>query len=346
MTIPDPMEALKASLPPTAMEHFDRMELLQSKFYPTEREDRLASAFEEFMRKAVKREDTNAQLSYENRGKGRGLVLHGPTRVGKSTSLDRMLDNNSAFKGWRDPKSNSPLLAISLASPCTNVTVGRQLVSAASGLIIHGDPPAHKLFEIAAPQLVARKKAFLRLEELQHATHEVAESKQQVLADALKNLMEIYRINLIISGVDTLLPFLQLDSQLLTRLTVVPFPYLTPEDLDMIEDMVVTYAEALDLTVDTGGDPDFYPRVSQGALHALGLAIEMTLLALTRCLQTGAKTLTIGNFAEVYAARTGAPASRNPFVADCWWEIDCSKILPPKPIAAPASPVKRPPGKG
>ncbi|OYU91563.1 MAG: hypothetical protein CFE29_01355 [Bradyrhizobiaceae bacterium PARB1] len=336
----DPMAALKAALPAHAMQDFDLFEKLKTKFYPTAREDRLNKAFLKLIRDAVEREDTNAELGYENRNKGKGLVLWGPTRTGKTSSMEKQFDDYAGFDGWRNPASDSPLLWISLPSPCTNVQVGRSLYTAATGSVLHGDPPAHKLFELASRAIVARRKMFVGLGELQHATHGVNGTDQQVLSDALKDLMEVHKLNLFVTGIETVVPFLQNDAQLLTRLSLVPFEKLTPDDLETVEDMVETYAEAAGVTVDDGDDPDFYPRIVHGCLGALGLSIEVTLAALQDCRSSGQKALTRDSYANAFAERTGVAASRNPFVADGWMDIDCSLIVPPAP-SGPVSPTKK-----
>jgi hypothetical protein len=318
----DPIARLRESLPQELTTQYSTIETLRVKFMRTEREVRLAEEMNLLINNAIQCRDPSLPPSLENRAEGRGLALIGPTGVGKTTSLREFFTNHVVFAGYRDPASMSPLLWISAPSPCTLIQLGRRILIK-SGYPLERELPAHRLFELAGQRLNAMGKIVLAIEEFQHVVHNVPEKDQETVADVLKNLLETERITLILSGVETLLPFLAFDPQLDRRLTKVFFPRLTPADLDLVADMVHAYVEEAGLQVAYADSEDLFARLAHASLYALGLSIETTISAIAYCKRKGDATLTRDHFASVYAAKSGKSAPDNPFLAERWHEIVC-----------------------
>jgi hypothetical protein len=184
-------------------------------------------------------------------------------------------------------------------------------------------------------------KIFLFIEEFQHVVHNVSIRDQETVADTLKNLMETELISLIISGVETLTPFIALDPQLDRRLTKIYFRKLTPQDQDLLADMVHAYVEEAGIEVAYSDSDYLFARLSHASLEALGLSIETTIAAIAHCMRKGEKTLIREHFAAVYAAKTGQDASNNPFLAERWHEVVCRTHVEEANAAGPPSPTDR-----
>ncbi|RTM14545.1 MAG: hypothetical protein EKK33_05160 [Bradyrhizobiaceae bacterium] len=322
----DAVARLREALPPEFSAQYNTIESLRTKFIRTDRETVLAQEMNLLVNNAVQCRDPDLPPSLDNRVEGRGLALFGPTGVGKTTSLKDYFKNHAVFAGYRDPASPSPLLWISAPSPCTLIQLGRRILIK-SGYPLERELPAHRLFELVGQRLNAMGKIVLCIEEFQHVVHNVPIKDQETVADTLKNLMEIERITLILSGVETLVPFLALDPQLDRRMSKVPFPRLTPQDLDLVADMVHAYVEEADLQIAYSDNDALFARLTHASLHALGLSIENTIAAIAFCKQKGDATLTKDHFASVYAAKTGKAAPENPFLADRWHEIVCKTAV-------------------
>ena len=69
------------------------------------------------------------------------------------------------------------------------------------------------------------------------------------------------------------------------------------------------------------------PRLMHAALHEVGTTFEMTQEAIEAALRQRAVTLTKAHFADVFAQWTGNAAPANPFLANDWAIIDCSRVL-------------------
>ena len=202
--------------------NFTIMETIRAKFLKTNRDIHLATAMEQLIANAVQREDTSLPPSFENRGRGSGLVLIGPTGVGKSKSLERYFSQHPVLNGYSDPASGSPLVSVSVPSPCTSMQLARALLRA-TGYVLERDMAAHRLWEKAFDRLQAMRKFIVHFDEMQHVVHNMPEKDLQQMADTLKNAMYNRRITLIVSGVATLVPFIQHDAQLFRRLAILPF---------------------------------------------------------------------------------------------------------------------------
>lgn len=319
----------------SAAPDFTIMESIRAKFLPTKRDVTLATALTLAIRGAVKRADSALPPSFENRGIGSGLALIGPTGVGKSRSLARFFDKHAVLRGYADPTSRSPLISITVPSPCTSMQLARALLRA-TGYGVERDLPAHRLWEMAFERLHNMKKFIVHFDEIQHVVHNMPAKELQQMADTLKNAMDDHRITIILSGVETLKPFLQFDTQLLRRFAIVPFDKVKRENHADIVHVVETYAKAANLEFKLGErdgikpsdvKADFIARLSHAAFSAYGYAIVLTHLAIEHALQGGRAHLVPEDFATVFARKSGFAADRNPFIAPAWLDIDCEKIF-------------------
>lgn len=339
----DPVARMHALFSDARRTEFGLMESLRAKYKKTSRDIVLADAIDALLATAVQREDLNAPPSFDNRARGSGLAIVGPTGVGKSRALERYFDKHPVLSDYRDPVSPSPLISVSAPSPCTSMTLAR-LILRTSGYPIERDLPAHRLWEMVWERLANLRKFILHIDELQHAVQYVPEKDRQEIANILKHAMYGRRISLIVSGVDALRAFLDFDPQLLRRLTVLPFGPITPDTLGNVVRMVGDYAKAAGLELDLNDDPirpDFHLRLAHAALNAFGYSIVVTQLAIEHALNEKATALTREHFATVFARKTGFAADRNPFIAPQWQEIDCAALFPKAEIPAPPAPASR-----
>jgi hypothetical protein len=332
----DAVAAMHAAASAAAGGHFELMEKLRVKYMKTARDAQLAEMLDQLLTAAVQREDLALAPSFTNRARGTGMAVYGPTGTGKSRALERYFNRHPILRGYQDPASNSPMISISSPSPCTIIQLAR-VVLRTSGYTLERDLPSHRLWEMVFDRMDGLRKFILHLDELQHVTHNVPEKEQQTLCDILKNAMYARRITLIISGVDTLVDFLQFDDQLFRRLTILPFEAMKPGDLPVLERMVGEYAVAAGLKVETRSEEALYARLSHASLTAFGYAVVITHLAIENALRVGSQVLNRHHYANAFASKTGFALDRNPFLADRYHLIDCSVIAKKPEIPPPPS---------
>lgn len=123
----------------------------------------LVGAINAVVANAVQRKNPNLPLTHDNRADTKGLVVIGPTRSGKSRAFRQYFDHHPVFSGYSDPSSASPLLWLSVPSPCTIVQLGRSILTA-SGYALEKDLAAHRVFELARNRLREMGKSFLYIE--------------------------------------------------------------------------------------------------------------------------------------------------------------------------------------
>ncbi|WP_441255871.1 TniB family NTP-binding protein [Tardiphaga sp. 285_C5_N1_2] len=360
----DPVARLHHEATAAAGQFFSLMETIRAKFLPNDRDDRLSQELTLLIGKAVQREDVTEPPSFFNRARGSGLVLIGPTGVGKSRSLERFFDTHPVLKDYKNPISKSPLVSVAVPSPCTSMQLARTLLRA-TGYGVERDLPTHRLWEMAFERLYHMRKFIVHFDEMQHVVHNMPDKDLQQMADTLKNAMYKHRITVIISGVSTLEDFIHHDPQLFRRTTIVPFASVALEQHGELLDMVETYAEEAKLrppfreavegdeTAAPEGrrsaqvfdgwretaekEADFIARLSHASLNAYGYSIVLTHLAIEEALQCGANCLSVDHYATAFARKTAFAANRNPFIAPNWHGIDCSKIFEKKNIDVPDS---------
>lgn len=338
----DPAALLHASFEQTDPT-FTVMEGLRVKYAKTKRDSVLAESINLLLAEAVRKEDLERPPGFDNRGRGTGLVIMGPTGVGKSRALERFFKKHPVLAGYQDPASHSPLLSVSAPSPCTSMQLARVILRT-SGYPIERDLPAHRLWEMVWERMDLLRRFVLHLDEFQHVVQYMSDKDKQEVANTLKHAMYGRRISLIISGVDALRSFIEFDEQLLRRVAVKHFAPLDTDTIPDLQRAVEDYARAAGLTVNTEDDealPDFYVRLAHAGLNAFGYAIVVTHLAIEQALKAGSPTLDREHFAQIFAAKTGFTADRNVFKADRWHEIDCTMLFPKKDIPPPPEPAKR-----
>lgn len=332
------------------VKNFAIMEKLRASFLQGRRDVSLADSIAQLIANAVLRENTELPPSFENRGRGSGLVLIGPTGVGKSKSLEEYFKGHPVLRGYEDPASPSPLVSIEVPSPCTSVQLARALLRA-TGYIIERDLPAHRLWEKAFDRLHQMKKFIVHFDEMQHVVHNMPEKDLQQMADTLKNAMYARRITIILSGVKTLEPFIDFDPQLTRRVAIVPFEGITADKHGDVRKMIITYVAAAGLKPIDKSDidtDDFISRLCHAALYGYGYAINLTHSAIENALQRSHERLAVDHFSTIFVAKTGYTAERNPFKADDWYNLECEKMFEKKTVEADqeSSTSRRRKGKG
>ncbi|MDA9509429.1 hypothetical protein XI09_33295 [Bradyrhizobium sp. CCBAU 11386] len=340
-SFPDPVAALHASM--AADSSFNVMERIRSQYAKSPRDKMLAEAVDALLEAAVQRADPGSPPGFNNRARGSGLVLLGPTGVGKSRALERYFKKHPILRGYDDPTSASPLLSVAAPSPCTSMQLARMILRD-SGYPIERDLPAHRLWEMVWERMDLLKRFILHIDELQHVTQHMSEKDRQEVANLLKHGMYGRRISLIVSGVNALVPFLEFDPQLLRRLTIKHFKPLDAETIPDLRRAVEDYASAAGLVLDTQDQterPDFYARLAHAGLHAFGYSIVLTQLAIDHALKLGTQELNREHFITIFAEKSGFTLDRNVFRADRWHEIDCNILFPKKEVPPPPAPASR-----
>ena len=72
---------------------------------------------------------------------------------------------------------------------------------------------------------------------------------------------------------------------------------------------------------------EFMPLMMHAAAYRFGLAVEITIEALSEALEMGDARVTLDHFAEAYYVRTNSDDELNPFLSEHWRGIDTSRAM-------------------
>jgi hypothetical protein len=287
---------------------------------------------------------TKRQTS-KNRIEAHGLVAVGESGAGKSHTFDRIFRSHPAFPGYGEP--GCPLVTIIVPAPCTMMQLGR-VGCARVGYPIKGEKKLHRVWEIFREHLELAGVKYIHFDEIQNIMETANEKEAKAIRNILKGFLNDpdNRISLILTGLPKVRDFLQLDRQETRRCRFVEFETLEKDDAPAIHDAADDYATDAGLEIEPHEDAALGLRLLHAACYQLGLSFEMTIEAIEIALKKGVTKLTRFHYADMYASRTGNAAPANPFLADNYLDIDCSKVLlkdaipETPPESKPAAPSK------
>jgi hypothetical protein len=329
----DPTAALRSYLSEDDTRMADVVDSLRARYVTSERDDQINRQIERLIRNAVARKDPRKPHSFDNRMAGVGFVVIGESGAGKTTALDRAFTKHPAFPGYGITGSDCPLITVQAPSPCTLGQVAMEILDVCE-YGIQRVLQENQAWRRARFQMRENHKLFLRIGDAQHVMHTLAEHEKKKFSDTLKNLMVVEKMQLILDGVDDLVPFLQMDRQLRRRLKYVNFKNVSAvNDAEFIDSTVKNYVKKAGLKLAISDEDMLTGRLAHSACHQMGLVIEILVDAIEVSLTARNCTLSIDDFADAYADRT-LDSSLNPFLVRAWDTIDCSFIqkkveLPP-----------------
>ncbi|WP_416355892.1 ATP-binding protein [Aureimonas phyllosphaerae] len=273
---------------------------------------------------------------------GRALCLIGQSGTGKTTVLHKALARVKAFEGYQDPTSDSLLISIVAPSPGVSKQVAMQLLRAL-GYTTERVLQENVAWDLVRRQIALRGVRFVHIDELQHI-HQVPNPIEiQKVRDTLKALMQnsVWPVSLILSGTPEIAPFLQADTQIRRRCTIVKFDSLSmPRDIAIVRTIVAQFCQRGGLDHDglirdlrskeDKATDEFVRRLAHASIDEIGIVIEMVQDAITIAIRAGDDKLTGGHFASAYQRRTGCDAMRNVFLAFEWETIDVRSALYPE----------------
>lgn len=331
----DPTATLRAFLPDDVLELERIMEPLRARYVETDRDDIVRRHIVRLHRNACARR--NPRLAYDegNRRNGIGFAVISESGAGKSTTLERIFGEYSAFGGYGVVGSGCAIITVEAPSPCTLAQIAMLILEKL------GYSPERELRENVAwrrvRKMLRREKIFfVHIDEAANVLHQKSEHEIQKIADTFRSLMlsKEWPVQIILSGVPELLDLFDQDRQLRRRMKYVRFENVSAaEDADLIEATLRGYAKAAKLPVRFTDEDALIPRLCHAAVYQFGLVIELVVDAIEACLTDEHKALTKQDFANGYAERTLQPVDLNPFVVPAWDTLDCSAVRekPKKP---------------
>jgi hypothetical protein len=136
-------------------------------------------------------------------------------------------------------------------------------------------------------------------------------------------------MQLIVSGIPTLLPFFRKDTQLRRRFRFLYLGKLTAKDhAEFLRDAVEHYCGLAKISVAAQVKEDVAGRLLHAADYEMGRSLEIVGNAVEEALDRGSRKLEKVDFANAFADLCKSlPDDQNPFMATAWHTIDVSRLL-------------------
>lgn len=323
------LERLRALQDASTRSRVATMELVKAKRLKTARDLDLTKRVNELLENLTTKFDPKRPESLDNRIEARGLLVLGETGAGKSWTLRRHFAKHPAFPDYDLRGSDCPLVTVNVKPPMTFLALGKR-IAAKAGYPIKGRMEAHAIWDLVYERLEFRGIFALHLDEL-HNFVLTANAKDLVdTQNAIKSLMTNldWPVVVIVSGLPLLKEFIEGACEDRRRLKVIHFERLkSPVDNKKIAAMLRSTTKVAALHLEETTVQFVVPRLMHAALYALGTTMELIHEAIEDTLRGTDGELTSTAFSNAYVARTSCLSDADPFVADNWADLDCTKVL-------------------
>lgn len=300
-----------------------RIEAVKGMYVESDRDETLTRHLKRLALNAALRVDPSMPFAADNRAPGKALVIVGPSGAGKTRLVQRTFRSSPYFPNYGVAEVPSPMISIQAPAPCTLLQIALRILEKL-GYEIERDLRENKAWLRVRQQLRLHGILFVHIDDIQHVLHALSEDEIQKVRDTLKDIMLLdWPVQLILSGIPDLMPFVRKDRQLRRRCR---FMYLTKlsaaEHAEFLGDAVNEYAATAGLKVDVDDDAMLVPRLLHAGQYEMGISLEILGEAVEAALDRDGKTLKLVDFQNAYADRNLMPDDQNIFFANAWHTID------------------------
>lgn len=309
------------------MERFQAaLKCLAERHYALPQQQRLQNVFNSVLAQfLVARSDGNQE-------EGRGLVLLGGTRSGKSHSVKELCKGFAAQETPLGSSFERTVLRISVRPGMTWRHLGSALLTA---LRFPSDLSHRSSDQIwtRVEGLLERKGIFIIcFDEFQHIAHQKKAVEILAILDSLKDLMKRpeWPILPIVTGVPRLLDTLNLSPELTALLEPEKFDDINYDDVSIeeIDGIVMQYADLAKVDVSRIREEEIYRRMIHATSRRWGRLIELVIHTLAFSQVEGRSDIDSLSLAKTFRRWTGASDGANPFLVSNPYRIDVAKLFP------------------
>ncbi|QKC97173.1 TniB family NTP-binding protein [Mesorhizobium sp. NZP2298] len=327
------LSRLRTSMSGQARERADRIAFINSLYIGTKRDDKLNELVDLLVGNA-------AGAAHGEPGKRRALFVIGESGSGKSTAIRHLIANRIEFRPYDDGSGQTirPMLSFDAPSPLTLKLLAKVGIEA-TGYPIFGRLQENEAWDLFKQRLQGSSVLFLHIDEMQHAVKGNNPTKLQHLADTVKSLLQIrdWPLHIILSGVPSVIDFLDHDDQLKNRSMVMEFAPQTKaaaETVSAVVQRIVEKHAGMRLSKNAS-DEEFVFRLIHATNGAFGTIIQVVRAAVEHVMMHATdkdgepvpEVVSLNSFAEVYSAFTGCVPAQNVFKVKQWDIIVPSNAL-------------------
>jgi len=262
--------------------------------------------------------DYYAKAALRRSFEARGLLVTGPSRIGKTTEICKQLealnDGNTRMPDGRPARFVSVVLKGLLSWKDLGIhTLGEGLHYPAEGRLTQREVWDRVVFQ-------ARKQGVVGIhyDECQHIFPQKTGEARAMILDSFKSLLKQpeWPLMLILSGVDSLVRHITSEEQLAYLLRPVSFSDIAlhrQDDLAELISLCHAYADRAGLDFSVLNTRDFYERLTCACANRWGLVIELLIDAFVIALNQSASKPDLQQFCLAFTQRTGLREGYSPF---------------------------------
>lgn len=247
----------------------------------------------------------------------RGLLVTGPSRIGKSTEIRKLLhianDGSTLMPDGRPAKIVSVMLSGALSWKDLGMhTLNNGLRYPAKGRLTQ-----RQIWDRVFLQAKLQGVVGIHFDECQHIFPHSKEGRTKIL-DSFKSLLKHseWPLILILSGVDELAKQVVREEQLAYLLKPISLPEIAPsnsEDLHELHSLCHAYVSKAGMEFGDLPSRDFYERLAAACAFRWGLVVELLIDVLVLAKSENANVLNGSLFCRAFTSKLGLTAGFSPF---------------------------------
>lgn len=152
---------------------------------------------------------------------GYAVVITGLSGSGKSHIVDRYCAQEMFQPFEADPEEGitTPLVYVQAPSPCTLITLGREIYSKLTGQTLRSGLREHDIWERVRAQLRGQAVSVLVIDEMHHVLIGRSQEEHRKVAETLKNVLQSkdWPVHMVLAGMPALKTFCERHAQLRRR---------------------------------------------------------------------------------------------------------------------------------
>lgn len=256
----------------------------------------------------------------------RGLLVTGPSRIGKTTEIRRQL------AGLNDGSTKMPdgrparFVSVVLKGLLSWKDLGIHTLREGLGYPAEGRLTQREVWDRVVVQARGQGVIGIHYDECQHIFPKSTGEARTMILDSFKSLLKQpeWPLMLILSGVDSLVQHITSEEQLACLMRPVSFAEIAPhrtEDLAELVSLCHAYADKAGLEFSGLNTRDFYKRLTCACANRWGLVIELLIDAFVIALDDGATEPAPQHFCLAFTRRTGLGEGYSPFSIDSFEKL-------------------------
>ncbi|SDG45053.1 AAA domain-containing protein [Celeribacter baekdonensis] len=248
----------------------------------------------------------------------RGLMVTGPSRIGKTGEIRHQLemlnDGSTVMPDGRPAR----IVSVMLKGTMSWKDLGVHTLREGFGLPTSGRMTQREIWDMVGFHAREQGVHGIHYDECQHIFPKKSAEGRAMILDSFKSLLKKpdWPLMLILSGVDELAGHINSEEQLAYLLRPVPFREISltrDEDVQELNRLCFAYADTAGFDFTPLSSMDFYRRLSCACSYRWGLVIELLIDALVEASRSREVRLDTRHFCRAFTDRTSLPTGYSPF---------------------------------